>query len=49
MDLVNIKPLLITKNSDKKDKDGGTPLLDKKINENIIPNIILELKNLFIK
>ena len=41
--------LTTTINSDKKDKEGGTPLLDKNTNENTNPNNILELKNLFIK
>ena len=46
---LKIIPFLITKNSDKKESDGGTPLLDKKIKENRIPIIILDLKKLFIK
>ena len=41
--------MVIIINSDKKDKEGGTPELDKKTKEKIIPKNILEPKNLFIK
>ena len=49
INFIVIIPLVITINSDKKDKEGGTPLLDKKTKENKIPKIILDLKKLFIK